>query len=220
MLTAAINLGLVLVILVMIYTGWQMNLYESAILVGRAFFAPLLALGLVSPLTAALEGSFPVPAPYVRAAAAFGVWAIVLIIVDRAARSGLKRRETEKMKFHELLSIPGRLGAGLASGFLIAGFLSLSLVMMPRAEGLFISDGSRVVMGLPHKTAAFYTSLNGSADGKELLKKLRVPAGRQWAGNDRQKMQKLVRYYNSRLNIQVQYRAPAGGPGTGRETPR
>ena len=219
-MTAAINLGLVLVILIMIYTGWQMNLYECAILVGRAFFAPLLALGLSTPLTTALEGSFPLPTPYIRAAATFGIWALVLLIVDRAARSGLKRRDTEKMRFHELLSIPGRLASGLAAGFLIAGFLALSAVMMPRVEGLFVDSNSRVVMGLPGKTTALYASLTGSPDGKELLKQLRVPAGRQWAGNNRQKMQKLIRYYNSKLDIQVQLRTPAGERGTGRRAPR
>ncbi|MEF8788036.1 MAG: hypothetical protein V5A84_03095 [Planctomycetota bacterium] len=212
-MTTAINLGLVVIILLMTYIGWQRNLYECAILVGQVFFAPFVALGLSTPLTEMLEASFPAPTPYIRAAATFVMWVLVLVIVDKTARSGLKRRETEKMKFHETLSIPGRLGAGLASGFLIAGFLALTAVMIPQVEGRFVETDSRVVMGLPGKTTALYASLNGAGpeERKEFLKQMRAPAGKQWAGNDRAKLRQLADYYDAHLGLQIEVSPSPGG---------
>jgi len=214
-MTAGVNLGLVLIIAMVTYIGWCRNLYGCAILVGQAFFAPFVALGVSTPLTEMLKASFPVPAPYIRAIATFMVWAVVLGIVDTTARSGLKRRKTEKMRFHETLSIPGRLGASLAAGFLIAGFLALIAVMVPRVEGSFVNSGSQVVMELPAQTTAVYGSLNGIAPEKRnaFLKQLRVPAAREWAGNDTARRRKVRQYYESKLNIQIERRSLPAGPG-------
>ncbi len=213
-MTAGVNLGLVLIIAMVTYVGWRRNLYGGAILMGQGFFAGFAALIVSTPLTEMLKASFPVPVPYIRALATFMVWAVVLGVVDTAARSGLKRRETEKMKFHETVSIPGRLGVGLAAGFLIAGFLATIAVMVPRVEGSFVSSDSRVVMELPAKITALYGSINGVAPEKrkQFLKQIRVPAARIWAGNDTARRRKLRKYYEDKLGLHIERRSPYRGP--------
>ncbi len=221
-MTTAIKLGLVGIILIMVYSAWQANLFECAVLVGRSFFALLLAFAACEPLTRMLDKSFQIPTPYLRLSAAFFAWIVTIMFVDRASRSGMKRREAEKMKSHATLSLPGRVAAGAATGFFIAGFLSIIVVMVPRVEGKFVQSNSSVVFGLPSKSAAVYAALDGKNDqgSAEVLQELRVPAGRKCAGKDPEKARKLREYYRTHLGLNVRVPTTRPGPRRSPSPPR
>ena len=238
-MTTAINLSLAAIILIGVYSAWQLNLFENAVLLGRCFFAFYLAVGLSEPLVETFQRSFDVPVTYLRAIVSFTVWFLVFVGIERIAQS-VVGKDMRKMRFHGFLAIPGKLVTGLASGFLVAGFLSLNMLMVPAIEGAFIQSEARVTADLPGRAAGLYSAFNTSFGGngptrKALLKRVRVPAGKEWArtsggsvsggrqGNSSGTIAtRLERFYNQQRGLDVdlsdvqQRRMPFTGGQSGR----
>jgi len=169
-----INLALIAPLALCLYEAFHRNLFEGALLLGRTFFALVLAMALFQSASDSVKEMFDLPGPYVRAIVFFVLWVLVLWVFEPIAAAILKENGRHMRFKHER---PGRVVVGLLSGLFVAGALSANLVMLPSVEGLYFKADAEPIAGL-HRLAGGVCAMGRASDA--LIPRLQMEAGAHW----------------------------------------
>ena len=169
-----LNLALLAPLALCLYEAFHRNLFEGALLLGRTFFALVLAMALVQPASASVQEVFDMPVPYVRAVIFFALWALVLWVFEPIATAILKENGRHMRFRHEH---PGRVVVGLLSGLFMTSALSANLVMMPFFEGVYFEADAEPIAGLHRLAGGVCTTGHAS---EPLVARMQMEAGAHW----------------------------------------
>jgi hypothetical protein len=165
-----------------LYMAYQRNLFEIGLLLGRTFFAFLLAMALFGPVQSYLASLVQFAEPYGNAAAFFCIWFGVMLGFDEAVTRMLKV-DPAKMRFR--YKTPGFIAGGILAGMLMSLALVGGGVLLPEIEGRLLEVDKNPVGRLPSRADSLYSVLVLTPPGT--LDTARMKAGHHWARAQAQK---------------------------------
>jgi len=167
---AFVNILLIGAFFVCFLVAYFKNLYECAVLLGQMLFAFFCALSFSAPLGELLKESFNLEASYREGIGFFAIWLVIVLGFPAATRAILRQRG-EKLRFAEgALDLPGRIGAGVFAGFMVAGALAVGLLTFPPVAGSFFAAAEKpgnnrqlpVFMHVDRKALAAYVAVTAA----------------------------------------------------------
>lgn len=164
-----------LAIVLGIYMAYRRNLFGIGLLLGRCFFAMVLAMALFGPVRSYAGSLVDFPRPYGNATAYFCIWFGLMLGFDAAVTRILKVK-AEKMKFQ--YQTPGILVGGVLVGLLMSMGLAAGGVLLPEIEGGFMEVEGNPAARLPQRGESLYSAATLTSPGT--LSNARMEAGYCW----------------------------------------
>ncbi len=117
--------------------AWKGNLYQSALLAGRTFFAFLFSMWLFSPFSTVTKRVLPLPLPYLNAFFFLVIWIMAFVLIKYGIMRVCQPR-INRMRF--VRSGPGKIIMGLIAGWILLNSLTAFMVMIPEVEGIYFEN--------------------------------------------------------------------------------
>lgn len=170
-----VNLAIMGLFPLFLYKGYNRNLFQSAVLLGRCFFAFIVSMGFFAELADVFRLIPGLVDVYAGPAAFVVLWVGVWLFFEKGLRSILKNLP-ERIEFS--YDKPGKIGLGLACAFFTASALGAMVTMIPFVEGMYFLEDASPALDIQRRGQKVYRLATFSVSAP--VASFRMDAGGYW----------------------------------------